>query len=129
MTQVRAEKIKRVQNYIPELEVKFAEEGDLLVVGWGGTYGTLYAAVKELTFSGVSGIGLAHFNYINPLPKNTEEVLKRFKKIVVCELNNGQFVSVLRMNFNGFSFEQFNKVQGLPFGNAELIERFKELLG
>ena len=128
MTQVRAEKIKRVQNYIPDLEVKFAEEGELLVVGWGGTYGTLYAAVKELTFRGVSGIGLAHFNYINPLPKNTEDVFKRFKKIVVCELNNGQFVSILRMNFNGISFHQFNKVQGLPFGNAELIGRFKELL-
>ncbi|MCX2718194.1 2-oxoacid:acceptor oxidoreductase subunit alpha [Lentiprolixibacter aurantiacus] len=129
MTQVRAEKIKKVQNYIPDLEVKFAEEGELLVVGWGGTYGTLYAAVKELASSGVSGVGLAHFNYINPLPKNTEEVLRRFKKIVVCELNNGQFVSILRMNFNGISFEQFNKVQGLPFGNAELIKRFKELLG
>ena len=128
MTQVRAEKIKRVQNHIPDLEVKFAQEGELLVVGWGGTYGTLYAAVKELTFSGVSGVGLAHFNYINPLPKNTEDVFKRFKRIVVCELNNGQFVSILRMNFSGMNFDQYNKVQGLPFGNSELIARFKEIL-
>ncbi|MBT8206007.1 MAG: 2-oxoacid:acceptor oxidoreductase subunit alpha [Eudoraea sp.] len=129
MTQVRAEKIKRVQCCIPDLQTKFAEEGELLVIGWGGTYGTLYAAVKEFRQSGVSGIGLAHFNYINPLPKNTEAVLKRFKKIVVCELNNGQFASILKMNFNGITFHQFNKVQGLPFGNAELTEKFKELLG
>ena len=129
MTNVRAEKIKRVQNYIPDLEVKFAQEGELLVVGWGGTYGTLYAAVKELTLSGVSGVGLAHFNYINPLPKNTEAIFKRFKRIVVCELNNGQFVSILRMNFSGIPFDQYNKVQGLPFGNSELIARFKEILG
>jgi 2-oxoglutarate ferredoxin oxidoreductase subunit alpha len=128
MTRVRAEKIERVQHYIPELETVFDDEGDLLVVGWGGTYGTLYAAVKELKQSGVSGVGLAHFNYINPLPKNTEAVLSRFKKIVVCELNNGQFVSILRMKFNGQTFHQFNKVQGLPFGNTELIKKFKELL-
>ncbi|MBT8320368.1 MAG: 2-oxoacid:acceptor oxidoreductase subunit alpha [Eudoraea sp.] len=128
MTQVREEKIKRVQNYIPELETIFEQEGELLVVGWGGTFGTLYAAVKELKQSGVTGVGLAHFNYINPLPKNTEAVLNRFKKIVVCELNNGQFVSILRMKFNGKNFDQFNKVQGLPFGNAELIKKFKELL-
>jgi len=129
MTDIRAEKIKRVQNYIPELETKFAEEGELLVIGWGGTFGTLYAAVKEMTNEGIHGIGLAHFNYINPLPKNTIEVLNKFKKIVVCELNSGQFASILRMNFNGIEFHQFNKVQGLPFGNVELTEKFKELIG
>lgn len=129
MTKVRAEKICRVQENIPELKTKFAEEGELLVVGWGGTYGTLYAAVKELKQEGIRGVGLAHFNYINPLPKNTEAVLKKFKKIVVCELNNGQFASVLRMNFNDLAFHQYNKIQGLPFGNSELIEKFKELLG
>ncbi len=129
MTQVRSEKIKKVQDNIPQLEPKFAEKGDLLVVGWGGTYGTLYAAVKELKQEGVTGIGLAHFNYINPLPGNTEDVLKRFKKIVVCELNNGQFASILRMNFPATPFEQLNKVQGLPFGNSELIKKFKALLG
>ena len=129
MTKVRAEKICRVQENIPELQTKFADEGELLVVGWGGTYGTLYAAVKELKQEGIRGVGLAHFNYINPLPKNTEAVLKRFKKIVVCELNNGQFASVLKMNFNDLTFHQYNKIQGLPFGNSELIEKFKELLG
>jgi 2-oxoglutarate ferredoxin oxidoreductase subunit alpha len=128
MTKVRAEKIKRVQNYIPEIKTEFAEEGDLLVIGWGGTYGSLHSAVKQINEEGYKNIGLAHFNYINPLPKNTEELLKKFKKIIVCELNNGQFAKILKINFNGFEFLQFNKIQGLPFGNNELIEEFKKLV-
>ncbi|MCK5400336.1 MAG: 2-oxoacid:acceptor oxidoreductase subunit alpha, partial [Flavobacteriaceae bacterium] len=128
MTKIRAEKIKRVQNYIPEIKTEFADTGDLLVVGWGGTYGTLHSVVKQLNEEGYENIGLAHFNYINPLPKNTEEVLKRFKKIIVCELNSGQFAKVLKMNINGFDFLQYNKIQGLPFGNSELSEKFKQLV-
>jgi 2-oxoglutarate ferredoxin oxidoreductase subunit alpha len=128
MTKMRAEKIKRVENYIPELTTEFTESGDLLVIGWGGTYGSLHSAVKQINEEGYSTIGFAHFNYINPLPKNTEEVLKKFKKIIVCELNTGQFAKVLRINFSGFEFLQLNKVQGLPFGNSELIEKFKQLV-
>lgn len=128
MTKIRAEKIKRVQNYIPDLKTEFADSGDLLVVGWGGTYGSLHSAVKHLNDQGIKNIGYAHFNYINPLPKNTETVLKKFKKIVVCELNAGQFVKVLKMNFDGLNLSQFNKIQGLPFGNSELTEKFKQLL-
>jgi 2-oxoglutarate ferredoxin oxidoreductase subunit alpha len=128
MTKIRAEKVKRVQNYIPNIETEFAHEGDLLVVGWGGTYGSLHSAVKQMDDDGYTNIGFAHFNYINPLPKNTEEVLKKFKKILVCELNSGQFVQVLRINFNGFDFLQMNKVQGLPFGGNELIQKFKSLV-
>lgn len=128
MTKIRAEKIKRVQNYIPELKTEFASKGDLLVVGWGGTYGALHSAVKQMNEQGFKSVGLAHFNYINPLPKNTEEVLRQFKKIVVCELNSGQFAKVLKMNFDGLNLSQFNKIQGLPFGNHELIEKFKQLL-
>ena len=128
MTKIRAEKVKRVQNYIPELKTEFASEGDLLVVGWGGTYGSLHSAVKHMNDHGYKNIGYAHFNYINPLPKNTEDVLKQFKKIVVCELNSGQFIKVLKMNFEGLNLTQFNKIQGLPFGNQELEEKFKQLL-
>ena len=129
MTNIRAEKIKRVENFIPELETEFAESGDLLVLGWGGTYGGLYSAVKQLNQQGYEKIGYAHFNYINPLPKNTKDILSKFNKIVVCELNNGQFASILKMNFSEFDFLQFNKIQGLPFGNTELTEKFKQLLG
>jgi 2-oxoglutarate ferredoxin oxidoreductase subunit alpha len=128
MTKIRAEKIKRVQKYIPKLVTEFADSGDLLVIGWGGTYGSLFSSIKHLSEKGYENIGLAHFNYINPLPKNTESVLKRFKKIVVCELNMGQFAKVLKINFNGFEFLQFNKIQGLPFGNSELTEKFKQLV-
>ncbi|MGZ0016012.1 2-oxoacid:acceptor oxidoreductase subunit alpha [Yeosuana sp. AK3] len=128
MTKIRAEKVKRVQNYIPEIKTEFADAGDLLVVGWGGTYGSLHSAVKQINLDGYKNIGFAHFNYINPLPKNTEALFKRFKKILVCELNNGQFVNILRMNFNGFEFLQFNKIQGLPFGNNELLDEFKKLV-
>tara|TARA_R110000868_G_scaffold20478_6_gene86637 strand:+ start:5655 stop:7511 length:1857 start_codon:yes stop_codon:yes gene_type:complete len=128
MTKMRAEKVKRVQNYIPEIKTEFANSGDLLVIGWGGTYGSLHSAVKQINKEGYTKIGLAHFNYINPLPKNTGELLSKFKKILVCELNNGQFVNILRMNFSGFEFLQFNKIQGLPFGNNELIDEFKKLV-
>lgn len=128
MVKIRSEKIKRVQNFIPDLTTEFAQEGDLLVVGWGGTYGALHTAAKELNNEGYSNIGYAHFSYINPLPKNTEEIFKKFKKIVVCELNNGQFAQVLKINFNNLNITQFNKIQGLPFGNSELVEKFKQLV-
>jgi 2-oxoglutarate ferredoxin oxidoreductase subunit alpha len=128
MTKMRSEKIKRVQNYIPDLTTEFTDKGDLLVVGWGGTYGSLHSSVKQMNEEGYTKIGLAHFNYINPLPKNTEDVFKKFKRIVVCELNNGQFAKVLKINFNDLELIQFNKIQGLPFGNTELSEKFKQLL-
>lgn len=128
MTKLRAEKVKRVQNYIPNIETEFADSGDLLIIGWGGTYGSLHSAVKQINQEGYDNIGFAHFNYINPLPKNTDELLSRFKKILVCELNNGQFVNILRNNFYGYEFLQFNKIQGLPFGNSELIDKFKKVL-
>jgi 2-oxoglutarate/2-oxoacid ferredoxin oxidoreductase subunit alpha len=125
MTRIRAEKIRRVQDNIPDLIPEFAREGDLLVIGWGGTYGALHTAVKQLNGEGVAGIGFAHFNYINPLPGNTREVFERFEKVIVCELNTGQFARVLKSNFGGQEFLQYNKIQGLPFGNEELIQKFK----
>lgn len=128
MTHIRAEKICRVQQNIPDIVPEFAQEGDLLVVGWGGTYGALHTAAKQLHEEGVKNLGFVHFNYINPLPRNTREVLGRYKKILVCELNSGQFAGILRMNFEGLELHQYNKIQGLPFGNDELIQKFKQLL-
>lgn len=128
MTHIRAEKIKRVQNNIPDLKTEFADTGDLLVIGWGGTYGSLHSAVKQMYDEGYKNIGFAQFNYINPMPKNTEGILAKFKKIIVCELNSGQFANVLKINFSGFEFLQHNKVQGLPFANNELIQKFKQLI-
>ncbi len=127
MTNIRAEKVKRVENYISDLTPEYAEEGDLLVVGWGGTYGSLHSAVRELNKSGYK-VGHAHFHYINPMPKNTADVFSRFKKIIVCELNKGQLSFVLKGKFNQYDFLQYNKVQGLPFSVIDLKAKFKTLL-
>ncbi|WP_304199189.1 2-oxoacid:acceptor oxidoreductase subunit alpha [Flavobacterium alvei] len=128
MTQIRAEKIERVKFNIPDLETEFANEGDLLVIGWGGTYGSLHSAVKQMNELGYKNIGYAHFNYINPMPKNTAAILSKFKKILVCELNSGQFASLLKIKYSNFEFLQFNRIQGLPFANEELIQQFKSLV-
>jgi len=127
MSDIREERIERIANFIPELEAVGNDEADVLVVGWGGTYGHLITAVRELQKDG-KDIALAHFNYIVPLPKNTEEVFKRYKKIIVCELNNGQFSEYLRSNFQTIKFEEYNKLEGLPFTVLELKERFNQLL-
>ena len=98
MVEFRAAKVEKVADFIPLQEVDGEKEGDLLVVSWGGTYGSVHSAVKEMQQAGKK-ISHAHFHYIMPLPKNTKEILAGFKKIVVCELNNGQFVNYLKMKF------------------------------
>ncbi len=127
MTKIRAEKVQRVENYIPDLKAEYCEEGDLLVVGWGGTYGSLHSAVQKLHVQGVK-IGHVHFNYINPFPKNTLEVFSKFKKVVVCELNKGQLSQVLKAKYTNQEFLQYNKVLGLPFSVSDLADKFKNLL-
>ena len=127
MVNIRAEKIKRVQDSIPEMKPEYQEEGDLLVIGWGGTYGSLNAAVSDINKQGLK-VGHLHFNYINPLPKNIDKILSRFKKLVVCELNKGQMVKVLKLNYPEFDYLQYNKVQGLPFTTTELIDKFKYII-
>ena len=125
MVKERMEKVQRVANYIPELKVDGAESGKLLVVGWGGTYGHLLSAVQEVRAEGVD-VSFAHFDYIMPLPKNTAEVFEKFDKILVCELNSGQFVNYLRAVMPQFKYEQFNKVQGQPFLVQEITTAIKE---
>jgi 2-oxoglutarate/2-oxoacid ferredoxin oxidoreductase subunit alpha len=127
MVEIRNEKVKRIVEMVPDIEVYGAQQGDLLVVGWGGTYGYMESSVREMREQGRK-IGLAHFNYIKPLPANTAEVFFRFKKIIVCELNLGQFASYLRDKVPGFTYHQYNKVQGLPFTVKELVENFEKLL-
>ncbi|NQU31720.1 MAG: 2-oxoacid:acceptor oxidoreductase subunit alpha [Bacteroidetes bacterium] len=127
MTKLREEKVNRVANYIPEQEVVGEDEADILVVSWGGTYGVLLTAIEKLIAEGKS-VSLAHFKYIMPLPKNTRDILSRYKRIVVCEINMGQFVNYLRMQFPEFSYEQYNKVQGLPFMVTEIVDKVNELL-
>lgn len=127
MCEFRAEKVRRVANYIDPQNIIGEESGELLVVSWGGTFGVMIEAVKEMQSQGKS-ISLAHFHHINPLPNNTAEIFSRFKKIIVPELNLGQFVLFLRMQFQQFKFHQYNKIQGLPFMVSELVEKFNEIL-
>lgn len=128
MSMYRNEKVQKVANSIPDQEIYGDEDADLLVIGWGGTEGSLKLAVEEMREEGKK-VALAHFNYIMPLPKNTGDIIKKYKKIVVCELNMGQFVNYLRMNFQTKAFYQHNKIQGLPFGVSELKEKFNQILG
>jgi 2-oxoglutarate ferredoxin oxidoreductase subunit alpha len=127
MCEFRAEKVRRIADYIKPQTLFGEDSGDLLVVSWGGTFGVMIEAVKELQESGKK-ISLAHFHNIDPLPKNTEEIFGRFRKIIVPELNLGQFVLYLRMNFQKFTFLQYNKIQGLPFMVRELVDKFNEIL-
>ena len=124
MCRERFEKVQRVANYIPELKVDGAESGKLLVVGWGGTYGHILSAVQEARAEGME-ISFAHFDYIMPLPRNTEQVFSKFDKILVCELNAGQFVNYLRGVMPQYKYEQCNKVQGQPFLVQEIVEAIK----
>lgn len=116
MVRERSEKIERIADFIPKLEIIHGpSSGKLLVVGWGGTYGHLYAAVH-----GMDDVSYVHFDYISPLPSNTGEVLSSFSKILVCELNSGQFSDYLRARFPHLEIHKFNKIQGQPFLVSEL---------
>lgn len=126
MVRNRATKLAKVADCIPELEVYGQKEADILLVGWGGTYGHLYTATSQLLEEGKS-VGFAQFDYINPLPKNTAEVFSHYKKILVCELNSGQFADYLRAKLPQFKYLQLNKVQGQPFMVHEIVDAVKAL--
>lgn len=126
MTHLRAEKIAKIE--VPDVEVEGdKDDAELLIVGFGGTYGHLHAAMDELRATGKKA-ALAHFKFINPLPKNTAEVMKRYKKVVVAEQNMGQFAGYLRMKVDGFVPYQFNQVKGQPFLVNELVQAFEEII-
>lgn len=119
MTDLREEKVQKIADYIPELEIMGDEDAETCIIGWGGTYGHLISTLNSLREEGKK-VALVHFNYIRPLPKNTAEILAKFNKRIVCELNLGQFAGYLRSNLPQFEYHQYNKVQGLPFTVSEL---------
>ncbi|MCQ2159291.1 MAG: 2-oxoacid:acceptor oxidoreductase subunit alpha [Bacteroidales bacterium] len=121
MVRERAGKVARIADSIPALEVQGNTGSDILVVSWGGTYGHVLSAVRE------AGVALAHFDYINPLPSNTAQVFSSYRKILVCELNSGQFAAYLRGILPQFEYRQYNKVQGQPFLVGELVDAIKSL--
>ena len=127
MVSTRAAKVAKAADDIPAQTVWGDPEGDLLVVGWGGTRGHLQNAVDQMRAEG-KRVSLAHFNYINPLPHGVRDIFAKFRRIVVCELNEGQFANYLRQNLQEFRYEQYNKCEGLPFTVVELKEKFESLL-
>lgn len=128
MTNVRQAKIDAIADYIPQLELIGGEDADLLVVGWGGTYGHLREAVEKMN-AARQKVALAHFRFISPLPNNTVSVLEKFKNIIVAEQNNGQFAGYLMDKIPGLQVTKYNKVEGQPFAVSDLIEAFTKQLG
>ncbi len=126
MVTTRRRKVELVADSLPAPEVFGDEKADVLVVGWGGTRGHLHSAVRDLQQQGRS-IAHLHFNYIYPLPHGVEEVLSRYDRIVVCELNEGQFAAYLRQTFPSIRFEQYNKCEGQPFTLVELKDKFNTM--
>ena len=127
MIELRAEKIRRIANDIPEAEIRGPESGKLLILSWGSTYGGVFQAVSEFESKGIK-LSHVHLNYLNPFPKNLGTLLSRFEKILVPELNMGQLLFLLRNHFTGINVVGLNKVQGQTFKISEIVEKIKELL-
>ncbi|HKJ81707.1 MAG TPA: 2-oxoacid:acceptor oxidoreductase subunit alpha [Ignavibacteriaceae bacterium] len=127
MINLRDKKVKNVANDIPDLTVDGDQQGDLLVLGWGGTYGAITEAVHQSRRDGYK-VSQAHLKYLNPMPKNTEEVLKNFKKVLIPEINLGQLAKIIRSEYL-IRPEQLNIVRGLPFRVSDIEDKIIEILG
>ena len=126
MSHTREAKIQGIANFIPEQEVFGPESGDVLVLSWGGTYGSVFSAVSQAQKEGKS-VAHAHVRYLNPLPRNLEALLKNYKRILVPELNMGQLSHIIQSTY-GIEVESFNKIQGQPFKIRELTDAIDALL-
>ena len=122
MINIREEKVKRIVEFVPDARLEGDPTADTLLVGWGGTYGHLIAALEELNANGQK-TSLLQVAHVKPLPANLPDLFSKFSRIIVCELNKGQFASYLRSEFPQFTYEQFNIVQGRTFHSQEIIDR------
>lgn len=127
MVRIRDEKIQRIADEIPPQEVYGDPEGDLLVLGWGGTFGAIRDAVNRVRSKGYK-VSQVHLFYVNPMPKNLGDILKNFKKVLIPELNLGQLAFIIRAKYL-VPVYQLNKIQGLPFRSSEVENKIYELLG
>lgn len=127
MVNYRAEKIRRVANDIPDVEVNGPQNGKLLVLGWGGTYGPIYQAISDLKAQGIQ-VSQAHLNFLNPFPKNLGKVLGQFEQVLIPELNSGQLLLLIRGNFPSAKATGLNKVQCQPFKVEEIVRKIKEMI-
>ncbi len=126
MCRIRAQKVANAADNIPLQEVEGDDSGDLLVISWGGTYGATHMAVSEMRNQGKK-VSLMHLKYINPMPKNVDDIIKKFNKVVVCELNRGQLKDIINAKYS-INAMGYNKVQGLPFRISELVTEFNRIL-
>jgi 2-oxoglutarate ferredoxin oxidoreductase subunit alpha len=126
MTRLRNEKIARIANFIPAQEVRGDAEGELLVLSWGSTYGAAMTAVDKLREQGAA-ISHAHLRYLNPFPKNLGDIVQRFNKVLIPELNLGQLSLLIRGRFL-VDAVSLSKIQGLPFKVSEILAKCEELL-
>lgn len=127
MSKLRQAKIDRIAEFVPEQEVTGPDSGDLLVVSWGGTYGAIYAAVTQAQREGKS-VAHAHLRYLNPFPRNLGDLLKRYKRVLVPELNLGQLSKILKYTYD-LPIEAYTKIQGQPFKIREISAKINEMLG
>jgi len=127
MVNMRRAKVERIARDIPAQDVLCNADADTLLIGWGGTYGHLHEAADLLNAAG-RPVALAHFRYINPLPANTGDILRRYKRVIVAELNTGMFADYLQAKFPDVLIRRINKVQGQPFLASELVEKVTEIM-
>jgi 2-oxoglutarate/2-oxoacid ferredoxin oxidoreductase subunit alpha len=126
MTRLRAQKVAGIAADIPELAVDDPDGAELLVLGWGGTYGTIAAGVRRVRQVG-GNVAQAHLQYLNPFPRNTGEVLRRYPKILVPEMNLGQLLKLIRAEFLVDAIG-YNRVRGVPFRSSEIQEAVEGML-
>ncbi len=127
MVRLRAQKVAEIVKDVPDLEVRGDQEGELLVLGWGGTYGAITEAVDRILANGMN-VSQAHLKYLNPFPKNLGDVLSRFKTILIPELNLGQLATVIRATYLR-EVVSLTKIKGLPFKSMEVESKISEILG
>jgi 2-oxoglutarate ferredoxin oxidoreductase subunit alpha len=126
MVRIRQEKVDRIADYIPLQQLDSgADTGDVLVLGWGSTYGAIKSAANELQKEGLA-VSHAHLRYVRPFPKNLGEILKNFKKVLVPEINNGQLIKIIRDQYL-VDAKAYNKIMGVPITKTEMKEKIREL--
>lgn len=127
MVKIRQEKVDKIAEHIPLQKIDNGpEEGDLLILGWGSTYGAIKSAVEELLAEGYA-VSHAHIYYLRPFPSNLESILRKFKKVLIPEINNGQLIKIIRSMFL-IDASGYNKIMGVPITKTELVQEAKKLL-
>jgi 2-oxoglutarate ferredoxin oxidoreductase subunit alpha len=127
MVKIRQEKIDKIADYIPEQQIDNGpEKGDVLVLGWGSTYGAIKSAVAELLAEGKK-VSHIHLRYIRPFPKNLGDLIKNFEQVLIPELNNGQLIKIIRDKYL-VDAKGLNKIMGVPFTRHEIVDEIRKML-